>query len=138
MYKQIVKDDIFLNKKAIDATIEDVETIGKELLDTLLYNREHCVGLAANMIGYNKRIICYVSEDDHMHLMFNPIILSKSDPYKTKEGCLSHKGEKETIRYKKIKVQWLDNDFKIKIKTFTNFTAQIIQHEMDHLEGILI
>lgn len=137
MIKEIVKDDFLLSRKSIDATNEDIE-IAYDLIDTLNANHEKCVGMAANMIGVYKRIIV-VEENGKAVVMFNPVLL-KTDgkTYETFEGCLSHAGEKKVKRYKKIKIEYYDIEFKKKIKTFCGFTAQIIQHEMDHLEGILI
>ena len=137
MIKDIVKDDFFLSQKALDANENDL-TIIQDLKDTLNANKERCVGMAANMIGYKKRIIIFY-DNKTPTIMINPILLSHSKTqYKTLEGCLSHIGTKETKRYEKIKVQYLDENMKLKIKTYTGFTAQIIQHELDHLEGILI
>ena len=136
MIKEIVKDNFFLSLKSSDATQEDLYIV-QDLKDTLTYNKNRCVGIAANMIGYSKRIII-VDDNGKQLIMINPIYLKVSDPYQTEEGCLSHDGVKPCTRYKKVKVQYLDEQMKIKIKTYTDFTAQIIQHEMDHLEGILI
>lgn len=139
MVQKIIHNEDFLKVKSTDASIEDINTIGKDLLDTLLYESEKCVGMAANMIGHSKRLIAFIDQEtDKLTLMVNPVLLSKSEEYKAKEGCLSLKGEREATRYKKIKVQYYDYNMKIKIKTYVGFTAQIIQHEMDHLEGILI
>ena len=137
MIKDIVKDDFFLSQISDNATQEDKYII-QDLKDTLDANKQRCVGMAANMIGYKKRILIFY-DDKTPVIMINPIIINHSKTqYKTEEGCLSHTGVKETKRYDKIKVQYLDETYKLKIKTYTGFTAQIIQHEMDHFEGILI
>ena len=109
----------------------------QDLLDTLLAFRESCVGMAANMIGVAKRIIAVEAEDGYL-VLFNPVILKKSGPYDTEEGCLSLEGVRPTRRWKSIKVQYETADGKPRIRTFTGWTAQIIQHEMDHCDGILI
>ena len=113
-----------------EATIQD-------LVDTLEANRSRCVGMAANMIGVAKRIIAVEAEDRYL-VLFNPVILKKSGPYNTEEGCLSLEGVRPTKRWKSIKVQYETADGKPRIRTFTGWTAQIIQHEIDHCEGILI
>ncbi|WP_416324564.1 peptide deformylase [[Eubacterium] hominis] len=137
MIKEIVKDAFFLSQKSKDAEKEDQQVI-EDLLDTIKAHANHCVGMAANMIGVQKRIIVIYDEKGYLP-MVNPMIIKHSkETYDTKEGCLCHEGEKPTKRYEKIKVRYLDQNFKIKIRTFTGFQAQIIQHEMDHCEGILI
>ena len=137
MIKDIVKDDFFLSQKASDVTKDDLYII-QDLKDTLNAHKNHCVGMAANMIGYKKKMIIFY-ENNKQVIIIHPILLSHSNTqYITEEGCLSHTGTKQVKRYEKIKVQYLDEQMKIKIKTYTGFTAQIIQHEMDHLEGILI
>ncbi|AGM98932.1 peptide deformylase [Streptococcus iniae] len=136
MIRDIVKDPLFLQKKAIKANKED-KLIGKDLQDTLNYHRESCLGLAANMIGENKRIII-VSMGFIDLLMFNPKIISKDKPYQTQESCLSLKGSRPTQRFEEIKVSYLDSNWKEKTLTLKGLAAQICQHEMDHLEGIII
>lgn len=137
MIKEIVKDHFLLSLKGQDANKEDAYII-QDLKDTLAFHHEHCVGMAANMIGYNKRILIFDDRKAYT-IMVNPVVLKYSDTYyMSKEGCLSHSGQKEVKRYHKIKVQYLDEHFKLKIKTYEGFVAQIIQHEMDHFEGILI
>lgn len=137
MIKELCKDILFLSKKAEDATKDDIQT-AQDLLDTLKYHEAGCVGMAANMIGVNKKIIA-VCTNDGMVAMINPKIVFKSDEtYETEEGCLCHEGVRPVTRHKKIKVEYLDLKFRPKTKTFTYFPAQIIQHEMDHLDGILI
>ena len=136
MVRDIVKDPIFLAQKSAVATKEDAET-ARDLIDTLLANKDRCVGLAANMIGVAKQIIVF----DHNgipEVMFNPQIVKNSEPYKTEEGCLSLEGSRETKRWKSIKVQYQNMEFQTRLKTFTGWTAQIIQHEIDHCNGILI
>ena len=137
MVKELMHDPVFLAQKSAPATAEDAET-ARDLMDTLLHHKEECVGMAANMIGVCKRIIAF--EDDGKYiLMYNPQIVKKSDPYSTKESCLSLLGgPRPTKRYGAIKVKYETPDFKIRLKTFTGFTAQIIQHEIDHLNGVLI
>ena len=137
MIKPIVKDIFFLSQKSEAATKQDLP-VGQDLMDTLRANRDHCVGMAANMIGCNKRIIAIADGKSYL-LMFNPVILKASDPYETEEGCLSLLGgPRKTRRYRSIKVQYQTADMKPRIKTFKDFTAQIIQHEIDHCDGILI
>ena len=137
MVKQIVRDVFFLAQKSEPATKEDLQ-VGRDLMDTIRANREACVGMAANMIGELKRIIAFDNDGEYM-VMFNPVILKKSDAYETEESCLSLLGgPRKTKRYKSIKVQYQTEDFKIRIKTFKGFSAQIIQHEIDHCDGILI
>lgn len=106
-------------------------------METLEAHKDGCVGLAANMIGVNKRIIAFDNQGTYM-VMFNPEILQKSDPYETEEGCLSLSGLRKTKRFKRIKVRYQNQQFQARFKTFTGWTAQIIQHEIDHCEGILI
>lgn len=136
MTKEIVRDIFFLRQKSVPAAAEDAQT-GQDLLDTLAANRERCVGLAANMIGVSKRILVF-DNDGTPALMFNPEIVKKSAPYEAEEGCLSLDGTRTATRYRTIKVRWQTPDMKTREKTFTGFTAQIIQHEMDHFEGIII
>jgi len=136
MIREICKDPIFLSRKAEPASPEDVELAG-DLLDTLKAHKDGCVGMAANMIGVCKRIIVFENQGGYM-VMFNPEILKKSQPYEAEEGCLSLPGSRKTTRYQVIKVQWQNEKFQERIKTFSGWTAQIIQHEIDHCEGILI
>ena len=137
MVKEIVHDPIFLAGKSEMATKEDLQ-VAQDLLDTIIANREGCVGMAANMIGVRKRIIVFDNESTYM-TMFNPEIIKKSGPYDTEEGCLSLLGgPRPCKRYKSIKVQWQTTEFQTRIKTFTGWTAQIIQHEVDHCAGVLI
>ena len=137
MVKEVMHDPIFLALKSEPATAEDLQ-IAQDLLDTLIANKEGCVGMAANMIGVRKRIIAFDNEGAYM-VMFNPEIVKMSGPYETAEGCLSLLGgPRPCKRYETIKVQWQNEKFQTRIKTFTGWTAQIIQHEIDHLNGILI
>ncbi len=136
MVREIVRDTLFLSQKATPATKEDT-AVGQDLLDTLHANRERCVGLAANMIGVNKRIIVFDNEGSPM-LMYNPVIVKQSGPYEAEESCLSLAGVRKTRRYESIKVQYQNENFQVRLKTFTGWTAEIIQHEIDHCEGILI
>ena len=137
MVKEVVHDPIFLALKSEPATAEDLQ-VAQDLLDTLIANKEGCVGMAANMIGVRKRIIAFDNEGVYM-VMFNPEIVKMSGPYETAEGCLSLLGgPRPCKRYETIKVQWQNEKFQTRIKTFTGWTAQIIQHEIDHLNGILI
>ena len=137
MIKELMHDPIFLGLKSETATKDDIQT-AHDLLDTLKAHKDGCVGMAANMIGVRKRIIAFDNDGEYI-VMFNPEIIKKSDPYETEEGCLSLLGgPRKCRRYKSIKVRWLTEDFKPRIKTFTGFPAQIIQHETDHCDGILI
>ena len=137
MVKELVHDPILLARKSVSATKEDLQT-GQDLLDTLQAHREGCVGMAANMIGVCKRIIVFDNDGTPM-LMYNPEIIKASGEYETEEGCLSLLGgPRKTKRYKKIKVQYQTGDFQTRLKNFEGWTAQIIQHEIDHCNGILI
>ena len=136
MVKEIVKDVMFLSQKAEKATEKD-KYIAKDLLDTLKANKDRCVGLAANMIGYNKAIIC-VSGGLYDFVMINPVITYISGKYQTEEGCLSLIGERECKRYKEIEVDYLDMNFRKQHGKYTGFVAEIIQHEIDHTNGIII
>ena len=137
MIKELIHDPAFLSLKATPATPDDVN-IATDLLDTLTAHADGCVGMAANMIGHTKRIIA-VDNDGEYLVMLNPVIIKKSGRYSARESCLSLLGgPRPATRYKSIKVQWQTTEFKPKIKTFTGFTAQIIQHEIDHCDGILI
>lgn len=137
MIKDVIHDPVVLAIKSEDATKQDLQ-VAEDLLETLIANKKGCVGMAANMIGVHKRIICF--EDNGKYTtMFNPEIIKKSDPYETEEGCLSLLGyPRKCKRFKTIKVQWQTAEFQTRIKTFTGWTAQIIQHEIDHCNGILI
>lgn len=136
MVKQIVRDILFLGQKSEPATKADVQ-VGRDLQDTLRANRRRCVGMAANMIGVKKNIII-VSMGFLDVVMFNPVIVSKSDPYETEEGCLSLDGVRKTTRYQNLEVEYYDFDWKRKRQKLSGWTAQICQHEMDHLEGRII
>lgn len=136
MVKEILKDAIFLSQKAEKATKED-KYIANDLLDTLKANKDRCVGLAANMIGYNKAIIC-VSGELYDFIMINPVITNKNGEYQTEEGCLSLIGERRCKRYKEIEVDYLDMNFSKQHGKYTRFIAEIIQHEIDHTNGIII
>jgi peptide deformylase len=136
MIKPIVKDILFLGQKSEDATKNDIAVID-DLIDTLRANLENCVGLAGNMIGVKKRILVF-TVGNLIVPMINPVILKKEKLYETEESCLSLIGFRKTKRYEMIEVEYLDRNFKKQKKVFTGFTAQIIQHEMDHFEGIII
>lgn len=136
MIQPIMKDIIFLGQKSAPATKEDL-AVAQDLLDTLTANAEGCVGMAANMIGQKKRIIIFEYEGSYM-TMFNPEIIKKSGAYETEEGCLSLTSTRQTKRYQSIKVQYQNEQFQKRIKTFTGRSAQIIQHEIDHCNGIII
>ena len=137
MVREVIHDPIILAVKSEAATREDLQ-VAEDLLDTLIANKDGCVGMAANMIGVRKRIICFDADGVYM-TMFNPEILKRSESYETEEGCLSLLGgPRKTKRYKKIRVQYQTADFKVRTKVFEGFTAQIIQHEIDHCNGILI
>lgn len=137
MTKELVHDPILLGQKSEQATDADLLT-AQDLLDTLIAYKETCVGMAANMIGVNKCIICF-DDNGTYKTMLNPEIIKRSVPYETEESCLSLLGgPRKTKRYKKIKVQYQTLDLKTKTKTYEGWTAQIIQHEIDHCNGILI
>ncbi len=136
MVREIMRDPLFLGRKSEKATIEDI-SVGKDLLDTLNAHNHECVGMAANMIGVLKCIIAFDFDGVYM-VMYNPEIIKASEPYSTEEGCLSLTGKRRTKRFKNIKVRYHNSDFAVRIKTFTGWTAQIIQHEIDHCNGIII
>ena len=136
MIRDICRDETFLAQRAERAGLEDLET-ARDLLDTLAAHKESCVGMAANMIGVNKRIIVFDDEGEYQ-VMFNPMIVRKSGPYEAEEGCLSLTGTRRARRFEAIKVQWQNEKFQTRLKTFTGWTAEIIQHEIDHCEGIVI
>lgn len=136
MIREICKDETFLAQKAVSATAADLG-VAQDLMETLIAHKDGCVGMAANMIGVNKRIIAFENDGEYM-VMFNPIIVKQSGAYETDEGCLSLTGTRKTKRHKVIKVQWQNEKFQTRLKTFTGWTAEIIQHEIDHCEGILI
>lgn len=136
MIKPIVKDILFLSQKSEIATKDDISVIN-DLEDTLRANLDSCVGMAANMIGIKKRILVF-TVGNLIIPMINPKILKKENSYETEESCLSLTGFRKTTRYEKIEVEYFDRNFKKQKGVFTGFTAQIIQHEIDHFEGIII
>ena len=136
MIRPIMKDESFLSKKSVPATKMDVQ-VAQDLKDTLRYHQEHCVGMAANMIGISKNIIVFAL-GPALIIMYNPKIIKKAKPYQTKEGCLSLEGERKTTRYETITVQYQDETFKKCKQSYSGFVAQIIQHEIDHCNGIII
>ena len=136
MKREIMKDVEFLAQKAEPAAAAD-RSVAEDLLETLAAHKDGCVGMAANMIGVNKRIIAFDNEGTYM-VIFNPEIVKRSGPYETEEGCLSLEGTRKTRRWKSVKVRYQNEKFEIRIKTFTGWTAQIIQHEIDHCEGRII
>ncbi len=136
MIREIMRDEAFLAQKAELAALEDLP-VAQDLLDTLEANKERCVGMAANMIGINKRIIVFDNGGTYM-VMFNPEMIKRSGPYQTEEGCLSLEGTRPVKRWQSIKVRYQNEKFQERFKTFTGWTAQIIQHEVDHCEGIII
>ena len=136
MIRDICTDEVFLAQKADPATPDDLQTAA-DLLETLEHHRAGCVGMAANMIGVNKRIIAFDNGGTYL-VMFNPEIVKQSGPYQAEEGCLSLTGTRPAKRWKSIKVRWQNEKFQERWKTFTGWTAQIIPHEIDHCEGILI
>lgn len=136
MVQPVNHDPITLGRRSLPASPEDAST-GQDLLDTLQAHEAECVGMAANMIGVHKRIIA-VNDEGTYRLMYNPEIIKKSGNYEAEEGCLSLPGVRKTARWKTIKVRFLNENFSLRIKTFTGFTAQIIQHEIDHCDGVLI
>ena len=136
MIKPIMKDVFFLGQKSEPATKDDLQ-IGRDLMDTLAANRAGCVGMAANMIGVKKRVII-VNMGLIDVVMFNPVLVKKDSPYETEESCLSLVGVRKTTRYQNIEVEYLDMNWKKQSVKLEGWTAQICQHELDHLEGILI
>ena len=136
MIRGIVRDEFFLRIPSREATPDDIP-VADDLLETLKANADRCVGMAANMIGKGVRVIAFNDGGRYLE-MFNPVILKSEGPYEAEEGCLSLDGTRRAKRYRTIKVQWQTRDFKPRVKTFTGFTAQIIQHEIDHLNGIII
>ncbi len=136
MVREICRDEAFLAQKAESAAADDLGT-AQDLLDTLAAHKDGCVGMAANMIGVNKRIIAFDNEGKYM-VMLNPVIVRQSGAYEAEEGCLSLTGTRKTKRFQTIKVQWQNEKFQTRLKTFTGWTAEIIQHEIDHCEGVLI
>ena len=136
MIRPIVRDTFFLSRKSEEAMKQDL-SVGQDLLDTLKANRDRCVGMAANMIGVRKRIIV-VNMGMLNLVMYNPVIVKKVTPFETEEGCLSLDGVRKTTRYEYIEVEYLDGGWKRQRRKFSGWTAQIIQHEIDHCDGILI
>ena len=137
MVRELIHDPILLAQKSEPATRSDLDAV-QDLLDTREAHRESCVGMAANMIGVYKNIIAFDNEGSYM-VMLNPVIVKASESYEAMEGCVSLLGEpRKANRYRKIKVQYQTRDFQTRIKTFTDWTAEIIQHEIDHCNGILI
>ena len=136
MVREICKDEAFLAQKAEPATADDL-VVAQDLLETLAAHKDGCVGMAANMIGVNKRIIAFDNEGEYM-VMFNHVIDKQSGAYEAEEGCLSLTGTQKAKRFQTIKVQWQNEKLQTRLKTFTGWTAEIIQHEIDHCEGIII
>ena len=136
MIRPIMKDPIFLAQKSAPATVLDLPA-AQDLRDTLEAHRDGCVGMAANMIGVNKRIIIF-DDNGSATVMFNPEIVKRSGAFDAEEGCLSLPGTRKATRYRSIKVRYQNERFETRLKTYTGFTAQIIQHEIDHCNGILI
>ena len=136
MVREIMKDQFFLSMKSAPATAEDLD-VARDLLETLEANAAGCVGMAANMIGVAKRIIAFDNEGTYL-VMFNPEIVKQDGPYTAEEGCLSLPGTRSAKRYRSIKVKYQNEAFQTRFKTFSGWTAQIIQHEIDHCNGILI
>lgn len=136
MICDICKDEAFLAQRGETALPADLG-IAQDLLDTLRIHKDGCVGMAANMIGVNKRIIAFDNEGTYT-LMFNPVIVKHAGPYEAEEGCLSLTGTRKARRYQTIKVRWQNEAFQTRLKTFTGWTAEIIQHEIDHCDGIII
>ena len=136
MVKAICRDEMLLSQKAVPADGNDLPT-ARDLLETLTAHREECVGMAANMIGVNKRIIAFLDGEGYT-VMLNPEIVQKSGAYTAEEGCLSLQGVRTVKRWEKIKVRWQNEKMETRLKTYTGWTAEIIQHEIDHCEGIII
>ena len=136
MVRQIVRDVVFLARKAQDAGLENV-SVAQDLAETLQAHKEGCVGLAANMIGVSKRIIAFY-DGMKIEVMFNPEVIKCDGAFETEEGCLSLDGVRKTKRWKSIKVKYQNEKMQIRMKSYTGWTAQIIQHEIDHCNGIII
>ena len=136
MIRDICKDELFLARKAAPVSPEDLP-IAQDLLETLIAHKDGCVGMAANMIGVNKAIIVFDNEGTPC-VMFNPVIVYRKGPYLTEEGCLSLQGQRRARRHRTIKIQWQDRAMQTHVKNFTGWTAEILQHEIDHCDGILI
>lgn len=136
MIRELNKNILLLNRKGEKATLKD-RAVADDLMNTLRFHSDHCVGMAANMIGVNKCIIA-VKLGMMELIMYNPVIVSKSGEYETEEGCLCLSGERKTVRYKSITVEYQDADFRKKKEKFEGYVAQIIQHETDHCNGIVI
>ncbi len=136
MIKEIVRDPIFLQIKSEPASEADLQT-ARDLLDTLEEHKDGCVGMAANMIGVSKRIIAF-DDNGKYSVMLNPEIVKSSGAYEAEEGCLSLSGTRRTKRFRSIKVSYLNEKMLPRVKTYTGFTAQIIQHEIDHCNGVLV
>ena len=136
MIREICRDEEFLSRQSEPAGPEDLG-VAQDLLDTLAANKDRCVGMAANMIGVAKRIIVFDNDGEYM-VMFNPVIVKQSGAYEAEEGCLSLTGTRKTKRFQTIKVQWQNEKFQTRLKPFTGWTAEIIQHEIDHCVGIII
>ena len=136
MIRDICKDETFLAQKAEAATADDLNT-AQDLLDTLIAHKDGCVGMAANMIGVRKCIIIF-DDNGTPTVMLNPVILRRTEPYTAEEGCLSLTGKRTAKRWRSIKVQWQNERLQTRVRTFTGWTAQIIQHEIDHCDGVLI
>ncbi len=136
MVRPVMKDPIFLAQKSEPATPADLG-VAQDLLDTLIANQDGCVGMAANMIGVAKCIIAFDNDGEYM-VMFNLKIIKRTGPYETEEGCLSLAGTRKVKRWQAIKVEYQNEKFQTRIKSFTGWTAEIIQHEVDHCDGVLI
>ncbi len=136
MIREIMRDTFFLSQPSVAATAEDL-AVADDLLETLIAHKDGCVGMAANMIGVSKRIIAFENDGGYM-VMFNPEIVKSSGAFEAEESCLSLVGSRKTKRYKSIKVQYQNEKFQTRFKTFSGWTAQIIQHEIDHCNGIII
>lgn len=136
MIRDICRDELFLARSSVSATHDDM-SVAQDLLDTLIAHKDGCVGMAANMIGVSKRIIAFDNEGSYM-VMVNPEIVKKSGPYETEEGCLSLAGTRKAKRWQSIKVQYQNEKFQIRLKTFKGWPAEIIQHEIDHCDGVII
>lgn len=136
MVRQIVRDTFFLSQKSAPATQAD-RAVVQDLIDTLRANQDRCAGMAANMIGFHKRIIAF-NADLIAVALINPEIIQREQPYETEEGCLSLSGMRKTIRYRTIEISYLDQAFRPRRQVYTGWIAQVIQHEIDHCDGILI
>ncbi|MGN1164572.1 MAG: peptide deformylase [Candidatus Ornithospirochaeta sp.] len=136
MVRKIVRDEAFLSLPSYDVESAD-KALAEDLKDTLLFHKDECIGLAANMIGVRKKAMCIMADSSPL-VLFNPIVISRSDEYEAEEGCLSLKGNRKTRRFREIEVMYLSERGRAKVRIFSGIEAEAVQHEMDHMEGIVI